>query len=289
MIIAMNTYIYRTNKPTINNTEFEVVETKGLGHPDNLCDTLAEKISAAYSQYCLEHYGNILRHMVDKVTVLGGGSKVSFGKGEMTAPIRILLNGRFTGNFGDEIIDYKGIVEQVVKRHFKEVMPLLDVDKWIVIVDNTHTNEGPGVVYDSDGKTQNVRANFFNVNAVGDEKHHANKFYTNDTSTTVNYFPLSDLEQIVTFVENHLNSKDFKVQYPYVGTDIKVMGIRHNKTIELTSCVPFIALYTPTEEFYHEKLVFLHDYIIGVLKEKFPIYQVTLTLNTRDNPQNHDF
>ena len=46
---------------------FEVVETKGKGHPDNICDTLAEKISAAYSRYCVEHYGVVLRHMIDKL------------------------------------------------------------------------------------------------------------------------------------------------------------------------------------------------------------------------------
>ena len=43
--------------PSIDNTEFEVVERKGIGHPDTLCDTIAEKVSQAYSQYCLEHYG----------------------------------------------------------------------------------------------------------------------------------------------------------------------------------------------------------------------------------------
>ena len=34
--------------------------------------------------------------MIDKLSILGGGSKVQFGGGEMKSPIRILVNGRFT-------------------------------------------------------------------------------------------------------------------------------------------------------------------------------------------------
>ena len=52
----MNTYIYINKKEKINDIQFEVVETKGKGHPDNICDTLAEKISSNYSKYCMEKY-----------------------------------------------------------------------------------------------------------------------------------------------------------------------------------------------------------------------------------------
>ena len=46
----MNTYIYINKKEKINDIQFEVVETKGKGHPDNICDTLAEKISSNYGR-----------------------------------------------------------------------------------------------------------------------------------------------------------------------------------------------------------------------------------------------
>lgn len=63
----MKAFIYVNKKSNIDDVLFEVVETKGKGHPDNICDTLAEKISAAYSRYCVEHYGVVLRHMIDKL------------------------------------------------------------------------------------------------------------------------------------------------------------------------------------------------------------------------------
>ena len=115
----MDTFIYVNKKSNIDETMFEVVETKGMGHPDNICDTLAEKISAAYSRYCVENYGVILRHMIDKLSILGGGSKVKFGGGEITSSIKILINGRFTDRFQEEKIDYMNIVTTTIKEYFK--------------------------------------------------------------------------------------------------------------------------------------------------------------------------
>ena len=94
-----NLLIYSSGKPYINDTEFEIVERKGIGHPDTLCDTIAEKVSQAYSQYCLDHYGVILRHMVDKIALSGGAAKVKFGGGEMQKPIKLYLNCRFTRTY----------------------------------------------------------------------------------------------------------------------------------------------------------------------------------------------
>lgn len=115
----MKTYIYVNKQENIDNKQFEVVETKGKGHPDNICDTLAEKISGNYSKYCLNKYGVVLRHMIDKLSILGGGSKVQFGKGEMLSPIRILINGRFTDRYGEEkIVRDWGDLNVGGKKHF---------------------------------------------------------------------------------------------------------------------------------------------------------------------------
>lgn len=280
--------ISTSNKLKINDTDYEIVERKGLGHPDNICDSIAEEISRNYSLFCLKNYGLILRHMVDKITVLGGSSKVSFGHGEMVHPIRILLNGRFTHQFNDEQIDYKQIVKLSIFNYFKRIFPLLDTDKWLEIIDNTHFSQGPGVVYDSKGNSLNERKNFF---MVIDEKMahlHNNNLRSNDTSTCVSYSPLSDLEQIVILIEKTLDSDEFKKSYPYIGTDIKVMGKRVKKEIGLTCCIPFIAKYTPNVEFYQEKIEWLKKIIIEMVKDIFPQYKVEIFLNTRDDIKNQD-
>lgn len=284
----METFIYINQKPTIDEQLFEVVETKGKGHPDNICDTLAEKISANYSNYCLEHYGVILRHMIDKLSILGGGSKVKFGKGEMIEPIRLLVNGRFTDRFKDERIDYMEIVTKTIVEYFKELFPLLDTGKYLLIVDNTHHNEGPGVVYNEDDSTNNDRKKFFEAVDEEDKLRHNNHNRCNDTSTTVSYYPMSSLEKTVLEIEQTLNSKEYKEENPWVGNDIKVMGIRKDKKIEITSCVPLISPYVADLEDYKNKLDIIKAKVEGVARKRFKDGSVEIFLNTRDNYEKND-
>lgn len=284
----METFIYVNKKQNIDEQPFEVVETKGKGHPDNICDTLAEKISSNYSKHCIKKYGVILRHMIDKLSVLGGGSKVHFGKGEMIAPIKILVNGRFTDRYQNEKIDYMEIVNETIIDYFEELFPLLDTTKYLEIIDNTHHNEGPGVVYNEDDTTKNERKKFFEVTDEKDIARHNNHFRCNDTSTTVSYFPMSNLEKLVLDIEQSLNSKKYKQSHPWVGNDIKVMGIRKNNKIEITSCVPLICAYVKDLEDYKNKLKNIKKYINGIAKKYFPNGLVDIYLNTRDNYENND-
>ena len=284
----MDIFVYTNKKSNINDTEFEVVETKGKGHPDNVCDTLAEKISSEYSKYCLEHYGVILRHMIDKLSILGGGSKVKFGGGEMTSPIRILINGRFTDRFKDEKIDYMKIVYDIIENYFKELFPMLDIKKDLVIVDNTHHNEGPGVIYNNDNTTNNEREKFYEVVSNEDFERHNNHFHCNDTSTTVSYYPMSELEKTVLDIEMTLNSKIYKEKYPWTGNDIKVMGIRKNNSVEITSCVPLISKYIKDLNDYIEKLDLIRKDVTKIIKKHFKDHEFKLFLNTRDNYEKND-
>ena len=82
----------------------ELVERKGVGHPDTLSDALGEHLSLAYSRYTLDHFGAILRHQFDKVALMCGRAKVAFGAGEIVEPIRILVNGRASACLGSEEI-----------------------------------------------------------------------------------------------------------------------------------------------------------------------------------------
>lgn len=284
----MEAFIYVNKKKNINNQEFEVVETKGKGHPDNICDTLAEKISANYSKYCLEHYRVILRHMIDKLSILGGGSKVKFNGGEMIAPIRVLVNGRFTDKYNDEKIDYMKIVDETIKNYFQELFPMINIEKDLLIIDNTHHNEGPGVIYNNDNTTKNERVKFFEATSVEDASIHNNHNRCNDTSTTVSYYPMSKLEIAVLNIEQLLNSNNYKKLKPWVGNDIKVMGIRKEKRVEITSCVPLISKYVKDLEDYKNKLNIIKKDIEKEIKKQFKNNEIAVYLNTRDNYEKND-
>jgi S-adenosylmethionine synthetase len=78
----------------VDEQPVEVVERKGLGHPDTICDALAEEFSFALSRFYRERFGRILHHNVDKVLLVGGRSAPAFGGDRVCAPIEIYLAGR---------------------------------------------------------------------------------------------------------------------------------------------------------------------------------------------------
>lgn len=283
-----NLVIYASEKGCVDNTPFEIVERKGIGHPDTLCDTIAELVSQAYSLYCLERYGVILRHMVDKIAMSGGSSRVRFGGGEMIKPVRLYLNCRFTRAFQGEAIPYLEIANGVIRDHFARVIPLLNTDAWLTVVDNTHFSQGPGVVYSADDTSVNERRHFFDVPERGFATFHDNGLRANDTSTSVAYYPLSITEQVALLVEKTLNGALFKTVHPYIGTDIKVMVKRVGRNIEVTACVPFIAQFTPNYAFYANQLGSLRMYVRDLIVGRFDDYNVTVFLNTRDDPNKSD-
>ena len=84
--------------------EVEVVERKGIGHPDTICDALAETFSR---NLCLEYqrrFGEVLHHNVDKALLCGGRAVAAFGGGCVTGPISIYLAGRATAKVGGKVV-----------------------------------------------------------------------------------------------------------------------------------------------------------------------------------------
>ncbi|MEK8173286.1 methionine adenosyltransferase [Streptomyces sp. M19] len=71
----------RTGPRTVEDLPYELVERKGVGHPDTMCDAMAERMSRYYSQYCLKEFGGVAHHWFDKVTLYGGGADTDYGRG----------------------------------------------------------------------------------------------------------------------------------------------------------------------------------------------------------------
>lgn len=202
----------------------EIVERKGLGHPDTICDALAEELSRALSRYYLERFGLVMHHNVDKALLWGGISKTRFGGGEVLAPIEIFLAGRAT-------CEYKGVrvpVEELVREsctgwlaaHFHVLDPAQHI--------KLHSLIRPG--------SSDLVELYLRQEKTG-------AALANDTSCGVGYAPLSRLEQAVLRVEKHLNSAAIKQRHPAIGEDIKVMGVRQDDSLDLTIACAFIDRY----------------------------------------------
>jgi S-adenosylmethionine synthetase len=84
--------------------EVEVVERKGLGHTDTICDGIAEHISVRLCRYYLEKFGLIVHHNVDKVLLCGGSALPAFGGGKVVRPIEIVERDRIQLTVGCALV-----------------------------------------------------------------------------------------------------------------------------------------------------------------------------------------
>lgn len=95
----------------------EVVERKGFGHPDTVCEALAETLSRNLCCEYRQRFGRILQHNVDKALLCGGRSSPALGGGLVDAPFDIYLAGRATSQVGTDVIP-------VLDRHVR-IHPLI--------------------------------------------------------------------------------------------------------------------------------------------------------------------
>ena len=88
----------------------EIVERKGLGHPDSICDALAEAVSISLCKYYYENFDFILHHNVDKALLLGGTSQPQCNGGHIISPMEFFLAGRATQEFRGKHIPVEELV-----------------------------------------------------------------------------------------------------------------------------------------------------------------------------------
>lgn len=265
--------------PHLGELETEIVERKGIGHPDTIADALAESISVAYSRYTLDHFGAILHHNFDKLAVLGGTTEVDFGEGGLKSPIRVILNGRASVRFAEKTISVRDLLEMETRCFFSTLFgELINPNQDIEIHWFVSNASGPGKTKWSTGS----RAHLFAPRSIGEVKGY-DCLLNNDTSIGCGYAPLSPLEQTVRILEEELNASAIKQIHPWLGTDIKVMAVRVGQKCGVTICLPQIARHIPSLEAYRENLAAMHVFIEAKLHSLLPETEIALSLNTRDN------
>jgi S-adenosylmethionine synthetase len=208
--------------PAVGTLPLEVVERKGIGHPDTICDALAEELSRTLSRHYLDHFGLILHHNLDKGLLCGGRARAIFGGGEVLEPIEIFLAGRATQQVGGATVPLLELAIESSRRWLKQHLRHLDVERHVRL----HCHIRPG--------STELTELFLRQRA-------GRIPLANDTSCGVGYAPLDTLEQVVLQVERHLNSPAAQVACPAIGEDIKVMGVRRGGRISLTVACAMVA------------------------------------------------
>jgi len=249
--------------PPVSAQEIEIVERKGLGHPDTICDAVAEKVSIALSRYYHERFGLILHHNVDKALVRGGAAQVEFGGGSILQPIDIYLAGRATHAVNGSKVPVEDIAVESARQWFKEHLPAIDCDKHL----RFHCLIRPG---SSDLVDLYLRQKETGIALA------------NDTSCGVGYAPVDELEQLVYAVERQLNSPEVKSAHPAYGKDIKVMAVREDRAITLTIACAFISRHIHNLDDYLANKARLSASVLDTARS-ISVKHVAVHVNTADN------
>ncbi|RLC66847.1 MAG: methionine adenosyltransferase [Chloroflexi bacterium] len=239
----------------VEDIPVEIVERKGIGHPDSLCDGIAERISVEYSRWCQDNLGTFLHHNFDKVQLVAGEVDVGYGGGRMLAPIRIQIAGRGTPAFQGHKVPIDDIAIQAAKQHVREHMRYLDPDRHMVI--DSYIGRG-----------------------AEELQYVVDRVKANDTSFGVSHWPRSGLEHAVYETSEYIN-RTLIDEFP-IGEDVKVMGLRRDGELTLTVALPLMALRIGDATEYQE-VKRAAEAAIQRYASQLDHRQVTVMVNTADD------
>ncbi|MDR0309621.1 MAG: methionine adenosyltransferase [Candidatus Methanoplasma sp.] len=218
-----NIHVTGIDEIPLPKRNIEIVERKGIGHPDSVADALAEEVSRALCKMYIKEYGHVLHHNTDETQIAAGEAAPRFGGGVIIDPSYILLVGRTTTHIEDgknmKSLPCKPTALKAAKNYLKKTFPNLDADSEVIL----DAKLGMG----SDDLTGVYKAS---------------GHLANDTSFGVGYAPYSITDKLVLKTEEFINGK-LKRKLPESGQDVKVMASRIGDKITMTVACAMVDKY----------------------------------------------
>lgn len=266
--------ITHANFLPIEKSEFpEIVERKGIGHPDSVCDAVADACSRALCAYYLENYDRVYHHNVDKAALVGGTAKPTYGGGMIIQPQYFLIVGRAINQILTECgteskLEYIPVATICIETQ------RVELDK---IFRNLDLNRDIQFDYA-------VRPGSIDLTGVFDSSHHSDDVpLANDTSFGVGFAPFSDVENITLEAERLLNSPQFKDKCKGSGEDIKVMTERMGNKVGITIAAAMVSKYINDLDEYVNYTNQIKDAVLDLAAKIIPDREVTCQVNVGDN------
>lgn len=267
-----NIVVRELQQPAVEESQVELVERKGLGHPDYISDAVAEEASRQLSIYYRERFGTIMHHNLDKVLLVGGQAAPRWGGGDVLQPIYIIVSGRATTEVrtssGVEEVPVGRIVLKAVKEWIKRNLRFLDPETHVVV----------------DYKIGKGSADLRGIFESRSASHRAN-----DTSFGAGFAPLTTLERLVMETERTLNSKEFKSRVPASGEDVKVMGLRNGNVIDITVANAIVSRFVRDKDEYMSVKEEIKEKVLDIASKIAPNYDVRVYVNSGDIPEEEVF
>ncbi len=258
--VMRNIYVQELKQIPVEKQKVEIVERKGIGHPDTLADGIAESMSRALSREYIKRFGIVLHHNTDETQIVAGRSKPSFGGGEIVQPIYILLVGRATKEFEGSWIPTDRIVLKAAKEYIRNALANLNPED---VLFDVRIGEGSTDLQD------------VFMRRKGKAPH------ANDTSFGIGFAPFTETERIVYNVERRIYN-EFRREEKAIGEDVKVMGLREKNRITLTIACAMIDKYLNSMKEYIAVKDALEEWIKDIVKE-YTEREVEIKINTADD------
>lgn len=260
--MARNIIVEHAGGALARARRIELVERKGKGHPDTICDSIMEAVCISLCREYLTLTGCILHHNIDKGLLVAGRSAVKPGGGRVLEPMKIIFGDRATYEYHGIRIPVADIAEEAASRWLKKNLRFIDPALHILFQNEIK----PGSAELTD---------LFSRSVVG----------ANDTSVGIGYAPLSGTELLVLKIEQHLNSPAFKLAFPETGEDVKVMAFRDGDVLTLTIAVAFVDRFVADIATYFKRKEAVREALLAfVAAEPHPFKKVTIELNMLDDP-----
>jgi len=270
--VPRNIVVRELQQPAVEESQVELVERKGLGHPDYISDAVAEEASRQLSIYYRERFGTIMHHNLDKVLLVGGQAAPRWGGGDVLQPIYIIVSGRATTEVrtssGVEEVPVGRIILKAVKEWIKRNLRFLDPETHVVV----------------DYKIGKGSADLRGIFESRSASHRAN-----DTSFGAGFAPLTTLERLVMETERTLNSQEFKSRVPASGEDVKVMGLRNGNVIDITVANAIVSRFVRDRDEYMSVKEEIKEKVLDVASKIAPNYDVRVYVNSGDIPEEEVF
>ncbi len=239
---------------------FEIVERKGIGHPDTICDLIMNQISVELSKLYLKETGAIQHHNMDKSMLVAGQTENQFGGGKITKPMRLVIGDRATFEMEGKKFLIDDLAIKTAKLWFKN---------------NLRNVKDEHVKYQLEIGTssQELRSIFKKPKSI----------VANDTSALVGYAPFTKTESAVLKTEQFINSKKFKKEFPESGEDVKVMGFRNKNDFELTIAMAFVDSFVNSEDHYFTRKQEMMQAIDEFHKKNGDFQTIDVSINNLDS------
>src|SRR2546425_5411238 len=246
---------------TVAEQPLEIVERKGVGHPDHICDAIMNDVSVALSQQYLKKYGTVLHHNIDKALLAAGEVRRRFGGGEVKRPMLMVFGDRATYEVDGDPVPVDELAVSTAEKWFRNNIRFLDPEKHVRYqVELARGTEALREIFKRKGIFLGA----------------------NDTSAAVGYAPLTPTEQIVLQTERRINSPAFKKDFPETGEDVKIMASRDGRDLDLTIALAFVDRFIENEGQYFRKKAEVTEEVTRFVKSKVKLDGVNVSINTAD-------